>query len=398
MDFALACNWDEKLIEVAARYKVCELFGKLGSDLVGGGRASFILPAVTRKAAAKFITKTQDAGVRFNYLLNGTCLGNREMTRSGQKQLHELLDWLDDTGVRWFTVSLPYIAAAIRRRVAGAHIVVSMMAGVESVESARYWEDLGAEVLIVFDVKDFPFLRALKAHTALKIEVPANLSCMNRCFQAFHHGNAASHASNESETGLYSLPLCETRCAVMKVREPRRIIAGQWVRPEDLSIYENIGIDRLKILDRISPTEHLERYLAAWSARSFDGNLATLIPGYRQDRVDAYTGAGRLARTARAFLRPGVYNVFKGPRFAKRNRPPEFEIDNRSLDGFLEGFLKRDCRNLSCEKCGWCDRWAKKAVRFKEGEQERFLRDGGRNLEELETGTFFSYSPGDWLE
>jgi collagenase-like PrtC family protease len=398
MDFVVACNWDERLVEVAARYGVKELFGKLDRDVVGGGRASYILPAISRRNAEKYIRKVQEQGIAFNYLLNGTCLGNREMTRQGINQLRSLIDWASDAGVRWFTVSIPFVAQVLRRRVPDVHIVVSMMAGVESVEAARYWEETGAEVVILFNVKDFPFIKALKAKTGLKVEVAANLSCMNRCYQAQHHGNTASHASNPAGVGSYCLPLNETRCAVMKVEEPRRIVAGQWVRPEDLHVYESMGVERLKILDRISPTEHLERCLEAYSKRAYDGNLALLIPGYRQDRVDGYTSAGRLARTVRAFLRPGTYNVLKAPRFARRNRPPAFVLDNRALDGYLDGFLKRDCRNLSCKECGYCDRIAKKAVRFEPGERERFLADGKRNLEELETGSFFTYGPGEWIE
>lgn len=391
MDFVVACNWDEQLIPIARQHNVKELFGKLHTDLVGGGRAGFILPSVTRKGAERYIREVQAQGIAFNYLLNGTCLGNQEMTRKGQKELRSLLDWLYGAGVRWFTVSIPYIAAVIKKAYPDTQVVVSMMAGVESVETATYWEEQGADVLIVFNTKDFPFLKALKEHTNLKIEVAANLSCMNRCHQTFYHGNVASHASNKSGTGAYSLPVCETRCGHMKVSQPRRIIAGQWIRPEDLALYEEMGVERLKILDRISPTDQLAKILKAYSAREFDGNLAELIPGYRQDRVDSYLNTARLPKLIAAYLKPQLYNVFKAPGFKKRNETPQFAIDNKALDGFLEGFMKRDCRHLSCEKCGWCDKWADKAIRFQPGERKRYLEDAGKNLDELESGSFFEY-------
>ena len=391
MDLVVACNWDEQLVPIAARYGAAELFGKLHSDLVGGGRAGFILPSVTRKGAAQYIRDVQARGIAFNYLLNGTCLGNQEMTRKGQRDLRSLLNWLYGAGVRWFTVSIPYMASVIKKAFPDAHIVVSMMAGVESVETARYWEEQGAEVLIVFNTRDFALLRALKEHTGLKVEVAANLSCMNRCHQTSYHGNAASHASNKSGTGAYSLPVCETRCGFMKVSQPRRIIAGQWIRPEDVHVYEELGVNRLKILDRISPTEQLEKILDAYSKQRFCGNLAELIPGYRQDRVESYLSTARLPRLIAAYLKPQLYNIFKAPGFSRRNKTPGFTIDNQALDGFLEGFMKRDCRHLSCEKCGWCDRWADKAVHFEPGERQRYLADAGKNLDELESGSFFEY-------
>jgi len=392
MDLVLACNWDEEVVGVARQHRVAEMFGKLRSDRVGGGRAAFVAPRVERKQAEDYIRKVHDAGIAFNYLLNGTCLGNREMTSSGQKELRSLIEWTWDVGVRWYTVSIPYVAAVVRKMRPDAHIVVSMMAQVDSVERAKLWEGEGAEVVILFDNKDFHLISALARHTALKIEVAANLSCMNRCHQTFHHGNVSSHASQDDEMGLYSLPLCEVRCTYLKVLEPRRIIAGQWLRPQDVGVYESAGVHRLKILDRISPTSQLSRIVAAYATRSFDGNLAELIPGYRQDRMEAYGDRGKLVEKLKAFFRPGTYNVLKALPFARRNVSPVFSIDPAALDGFLEGVRKRDCRHTSCDECGWCDAYAGRAIRFEPGERERFLGGAAKNLEELEGGGFFSYS------
>lgn len=391
MDLVLACNWDEALIDEARKRGVVEMFGKLRSDKVGGGRVSFVVPFVEKKRAEKYIRKVHESGMVFNYLLNGTCLGNREMTSSGQKELRRLINWAWDAGVRWFTVSIPYVAAVIKRMHPDAHLAVSMMAQVDSVEKAKFWEGEGAEVVIMFDNKDFRLMSALTRCTRLKIEVPANLSCTNRCHQALHHGNISSHGSQDDGMGLYSLPLCEVRCTYLKVLEPRRIIAGQWMRPQDVGLYESAGVSRLKLLDRISPTPQLVRILDAYASRHFEGNLAELIPGYRQDRMEMYVRGSSSVKKLMAYFRPWTYNVLKALPFAKRNRSPAFSIDPTALDGFLEGVRKRDCRNLSCEECGWCDSFARRAIKFEPGERERFLADAAKNLEELEGGGFFRY-------
>jgi hypothetical protein len=188
--------------------------------------------------------------------------------------------------------------------------------------------------------------------------------------------------------------LCEARCQQLKVKEPRRILAGQWMRPEDVHLYEELGVDRLKVLDRVSPTAQLARILEAYANRGFDGNLAELIPGFRQDRLDGYLAGPGALRAAAAFFRPAAYNVLKALPFKRRNRPPAFHVEGAALEGFLEGVMKRNCRVLSCAECGWCDRFAEKAVRFAPGERERFLADAEHNLEELESGDFFFYRPG----
>ncbi len=392
LKLALACNWDDALVEVACAHGVTELFGKLHRDITGGGRASFISRRVSRRRAARYVRRAQEAGLTFNYLLNGTCMGNVELTRAGQRELDGLLSWLyDDCGVRWFTVSIPWLAARIKGRFPDAHLVVSMMARVESVEQARYWQEQGAEALILFDNKDFTLIRALKEQTSLELEIAANLSCLNRCHQVGYHGNVVSHSSNTAGHGLYTLPLCEARCTLMKVQQPRRILAGQWVRPEDLALYEAHGVDRLKLLDRTSSTARLTRVLQAYSQRRSPADLAELIPGYVRERMSSYFSPARLLTIAGAFFRPGKYNVAAAPAFLRRSRPPAFSIDAAALDGYLQGVAARDCRLLSCEACGFCDQYAREAIRFAPGERRRVLRDGGRNLQSLESGRFFRY-------
>ena len=392
MKVALACNWDDALLEVARCHGVTELFGKLQRDVTGGGRSSFISRPVSRRAAARYIRRAQDAGLVFNYLLNGACMGNQELTRAGQRRLDALLSWLHhDCQVRWFTVSIPSLAARIKDRLPDAHLVVSMMARVESVEQARYWEEQGAEALILFDNKDFSFIRALARQTSLALEITANLSCLNRCHQVGYHANVVSHSSNHAGHGLYTLPVCETRCALMKAQQPRRILAGQWTRPEDLGLYESMGVRRLKVLDRTSSTARLARTLDAYGRRRSPADLAALIPGYAPERVGSYFSAARALTIAGAFLRPGKYNLLRALPFLRRSRPPAFTIDAAAMDGYLEGVASRDCRLLSCEVCGFCDRYARDVVRFAPGERRRALEDGRQNLRELESGRFFRY-------
>ena len=102
MKFSVACNFEDALIEGLAKYPVYEIYGKLTSDFFGGGRPSFYLPEVDRPALERYVRKTHEHGVRFNYLLNALAMGNTEFTREGQHQMNELLEWLDghvNTGI-----------------------------------------------------------------------------------------------------------------------------------------------------------------------------------------------------------------------------------------------------------------------------------------------------------
>ena len=90
MKLSVATNFDPGLVESLEGYPVEDLFGKLREDAVGGGRAPYQLAPVTRKRLAEHVRHARRAGIGFNYLLNASCLGNREMTRSGQKEIEKL--------------------------------------------------------------------------------------------------------------------------------------------------------------------------------------------------------------------------------------------------------------------------------------------------------------------
>ncbi len=84
---SVATNFDPLLVESMRKYPVVELFGKLREDAVGGGRAPYQLAPVTRKRLEEHVRHARRAGIEFNYLLNASCLGNREITREGQKEI-----------------------------------------------------------------------------------------------------------------------------------------------------------------------------------------------------------------------------------------------------------------------------------------------------------------------
>ena len=91
-----------------------ELFGKLSADATGGGRASYQIVNIGRRRVAEHVRAARAAGIRFNYLLNGACLDNREFTRQGQKEIRSLLDWLSEIGVEAVTLSSPFLLRIVK--------------------------------------------------------------------------------------------------------------------------------------------------------------------------------------------------------------------------------------------------------------------------------------------
>ena len=111
LKFAVATNWDDNLIKeikiLDPELKIMEIFGKLASDFVGGGRPAYAVKAISKKRAAQHIKLVKETGRKFNYLLNASCLDNREFTRGGQREIRSLLSWLDSIGVDAVTITNP---------------------------------------------------------------------------------------------------------------------------------------------------------------------------------------------------------------------------------------------------------------------------------------------------
>ncbi len=55
MRISLATNFDDALPHLVQRYGVFELYGKLPADVVGGGRATFMLAPTSRRALQKHV-------------------------------------------------------------------------------------------------------------------------------------------------------------------------------------------------------------------------------------------------------------------------------------------------------------------------------------------------------
>ncbi|MFP4687889.1 MAG: peptidase U32, partial [bacterium] len=114
MKLHLAANYDLRLVSELASTSVSSVYGKLQRDIVGGGRASYMGRSFSISDLSRYIKKLKGCGIDFTYLLNSSCLGNREWSRSGQKQIQKLLDRLLAAGVQAVTVSTPYLLKLIK--------------------------------------------------------------------------------------------------------------------------------------------------------------------------------------------------------------------------------------------------------------------------------------------
>lgn len=407
MRLSVATNFKPDLIDALKGFPVYELFGKLPADPLGGGRASYMLSPLTKRALAAHVREAHRHGIRFSYLLNAACLDNREWTRKGQREIRALLDWLAEIEVDAITVSLPYLLVLIKRSYPQFRVTVSVFAGVDHVQKAKVWEELGADCITLESLsvnRRFSLLASLRKSLTCDLMLLANTNCLQSCPFSQAHMVALSHASQSGHPSRgFLLDYCFLHCSRMKLADPTNYIRSDWIRPEDLRHYEALGYDRFKLAERNVPTEVMARRVRAYSEGRYDGNLLDLVQGWGfrdGPGPSGYFGSGRFW-SLRTFLRPWTVNparLMKIRRLAEaqgmlnplRGDPPVV-IDNRALDGFLEFFFTVDCHERDCEECGYCYRVAERAVRINPEFRREILGRYDEILEDLRSGAMWRY-------
>lgn len=180
MRLSVSTNFDDALLEGLAGTEVECVYGKLSEDAVGGGRPSVMLPAVDRDRLARHVARAHELGLEFNYLLNASCMDNRELTKKGYGQLAELIDWLRSVKVDAVTVTMSVLIPILRERAPDLPVAVSSLAIIDTVEKARQFERLGVEELTLYEDlnRNFALLRKLRRSVSCDLRLIATNSCL----------------------------------------------------------------------------------------------------------------------------------------------------------------------------------------------------------------------------
>jgi collagenase-like PrtC family protease len=319
-------------------------------------------------------------------------MGNLEFTRNGNKNLNKLLLWLLDIPIDGVVVSNPYLVQYIRKKYQNLEISVSCFANVNSVEKARFWEDLGVTVITLSQVelnRNFKMLQKIRESVECELQLIVNDNCIYDCPVFFYHNNLTSHGSQiQSRLGTFMFDYCFLNCRYRMISEPENFIRAVWIRPEDLSIYEKVGINKFKLIDRGMHTEAIGLIIDAYSQRSYKGNLYDL---FNSASKSLWLKKPSFFHKVKYFFHPFTVNIFKMFKHRKIVKDIEVYIDNTKLDGFINFFFNNDCRYVSCKDCGYCRKVAEEAVKINRQYRQKAVEDYKRFINEIVSGGIFTY-------
>ena len=356
MRLIVATNWEDALLPELARLPVQAVFGKLQSDLVGGGRPSAVLPAVDWDQMRRHIALAHALRLRFLYLWNVGTVGDAEYRPEFVARMRAQLEALVEAGIDGLVVGLPWMIPLAKEVSPDLEVSISSFVHVDSPREARQFEAMGADTIILHQTinRDFALLREIRAAVSCDLELIANNSCVYQCpYVCAHQTSPAFHSRTGDRPVLeYELFWCAGRYA----QDGAEIIRSRWIRPEDLAQYEALGFGRFKLAGRGRDTAWLLRAAGAYAARAHPGDLTDII---------SMSQHAPLALARRRAAEPATPHAARWADLARElEQVGHLAVDNTAIPpDFLDFFFKHDCGTLSCRSCRYCWQVAQRAVR-----------------------------------
>jgi collagenase-like PrtC family protease len=378
MKLLVPTNWDPDLILPLSKLEAdVQLYGVLPTSMIGSGGSGPDNVRMVENQAEEYIEQAHSAGLKFDYLLNAPSMSNMEWDENTHQELLRHLDWISSVGADSVTVTIPYLVELIKRQFPHLKIRVSTIAHVNSVARAKSVESLGADS-ITLDInvnRDFTLLKAIRKAVSCELTVLMNNLCLYQCPYEYYHHDGLGHASQSynSLSGYY-VDYCVIRCSLDRLCDISQIIKCRWVRPEDIHVYEEIGMDMFKISGRSMSAERILQAATAYSSRHYQGNL--------YDILNIITPKIGFINSAL----PGVQNNVIEP-------PPKFYIDNQALEGFMDFFGKQNCLS-GCSQCNYCQRIANRVIRFDRDEVDEYIAMLNASLDKLSSSRMFKVKAG----
>ena len=296
--FKVGCNFSKDLYEQASHLnkevsinRIEEFYGSRKESAWLTARPEFRLQNVTRDEFARYINELSERGISFNYTLNTSYLGNKEQIIKREEEIQEYISFLIEAGVKTITVSLPYMAEIIRRVSDKIGIEVSTIAHLDSLTQIKIWQELYGITKICIGLnknRDINFLSAAARYCNehdIVLTLLANEFCGNGITESDEikgatgcifrdHCYQLHSAGYQKETKLhkdYPMGMC------IASRKSKSVwLKMNYIRPEDVKRYNEIGIDHFKLTGRTGSTAHLQEIMRAYMKESYDGNLLGL--------------------------------------------------------------------------------------------------------------------------
>jgi collagenase-like PrtC family protease len=351
--YKIGCNFDQQLIKLICEINsikkdtiINEFYGSDRAHAKLTARPKFRLPDIDAHRFTKYIMDCRDAGIKFNYTMNTMYPGSKRQLSGQISKIEDHVKFLIDSGVSIITISTPLFAEIIRNVSNDIELEVSTIAHIDTVTQIKAWFDCYHVSRVCGNLlknRSSQFLIA-EANFCKRNNIVLNLMVNEFCSTGGRQNNSLyathciyrdscylCHSENETIEDNELLDSYPMGHCISSRNHPSTWLKSMFIRPEDISLYERIGINHFKITGRTASTDYITTIAKAYVNGRWDGNLLTL-------------------------WKP-LETITSGE--AELDFCQNFYIDNSKLDGFLKLWFNKDGHECAKEVCGetctYCD-------------------------------------------
>lgn len=235
-------------------------------NVIAGGRPQY---ADNLTELSECISLAHQNGLRYEIALNAPCGLHDKSDTDWWSQIEDYMLNLEEVGVDRIVASHPFLISLVKRKT-HMETVVSTICEIAEARMAKYYEEMGADIIIPSMNVNYRLEKLFEIKHALKsakIRLMVNEHCLGDCpWRRFHHSHYA-HSNTERDY--------HANCKRKFLENPYLCLTNNAIRPEDLIHYKQIT-DNFKIVGRLVSIACLTDRVKAYSSQTYNGNFVFL--------------------------------------------------------------------------------------------------------------------------
>ena len=276
--FTMPCLWDEQkeqeIMDIVPQNgrKLTELYGTVPNEVIVTGRYNKVLNEMSKEKALDFKRSfVEKKGVKFAYLLNAPI----DIKTVQEEKIEEYLDWIINRfRADSLTISSKSLLKKVRELYPKVAINISTIAGIKDVKDFEKFVQFEPKRIILHHdcVRDIVSLKKIQTQCEkndIILELMVNESCLNHCPLRKAHYNCL--ADNVDDRKFHRT------CNLEKIANPYQFLYANYIRPEDIDLYSDMGIHYFKITGRSKPIQWHYEVVKAYLEGKYEGNLIRLL-------------------------------------------------------------------------------------------------------------------------
>lgn len=335
-NYKVGVNFDnallDKIIEINKNYegtgnKVSELYGSIRQHAPLAARPDYRLPDITMKETIQYIKKAKENGIMFNYTLNSIVpYGSKYEMANHLNYITSIVNILHEAGTHRFTISNPIMLEFFKRNISyDLNIEVSTISHIDTITQIKYYhETYGVNKICCNLLKNRDFKWLSKAadycnRNNIILELMVNEFCgvgsENYSTHCIYRDSCyICHSTNCNQRDadrLYGYPM--EQCTFSRNKAPENWLRVNWIRPDDIKYYNDIGINNFKITGRTGSTSYIVKTVNAYMEQKYIGNLLELwkpLESIRDEKMENFSIVNIPAQKLNGFIEHWSKNKF----------------------------------------------------------------------------------------